>query len=253
MNKKDIIIVLICAIVLVVSGIVIAGSADPKIMVVNKAVNGKPAVDYLDEDDMDTDSNGAVASQQSIKAYVDNESDYINGGGKGDDVVYIDNVSDLSTWSGAAAGSSYFQTEAGKTYIVDVQSIVTSGTAPTSGVSTQAFSAVSAMLPLATTTSTKKFVQIVLAQVGSGTSAAPIPFTCEIWPAVPTGTTMFRGSGALKTSQNMLGAAAGVTPYTVGVTGYHNLNDIGESMKYGLVYNAAVSAYVLNGQAATNY
>jgi len=49
---------------------VIAGSADPKIAVINKGVNNKNTVDFLNEDDLVSDSDGAVASQQSIKAYV---------------------------------------------------------------------------------------------------------------------------------------------------------------------------------------
>lgn len=49
---------------------VIAGSSDPKISVINKGVNNKNTVDYLDENDMASNSDGAVASQQSIVDYV---------------------------------------------------------------------------------------------------------------------------------------------------------------------------------------
>lgn len=76
-NKKTI-IALLCAICLIATtGFLFAGASDPKVPVINKAVNGRPTVDYLDEDDMTTDSNGAVASQQSIKAYVDNQDNLL--------------------------------------------------------------------------------------------------------------------------------------------------------------------------------
>ena len=56
--------------VVIWGGVAISGSSDPKISVINKNVNGKNNVDYLDEDDMASNSDGAVVSQQSLVKYV---------------------------------------------------------------------------------------------------------------------------------------------------------------------------------------
>ena len=69
--KKILVFLVIAAFIGVMAGMVYSGSADPKIAVINKGVNNKSTIDYLNEDDLTSDSDGAVASQQSIKAYVD--------------------------------------------------------------------------------------------------------------------------------------------------------------------------------------
>lgn len=164
-----------------------------------------------------------------------------------DRYVYIDDVADLSTWSGAAAGSSYFQMEAGKTYIVDPVAIVATGTAPTSGVSTEAWSGVTAHLPLATDGSNMQDVTVMYGRASSGTSASPISFEVEIWPAPLAGTTKFRADGAVTGSQNLAGfTTSGTSTMAIGVTGVYGLNDQGKSMTFKLFYNSAVSAQMIN-------
>lgn len=171
-----------------------------------------------------------------------------------DDIVYIDNVSDLSTWSGAAAGSSYFQMEEGHTYIVDLQAIIASGTAPTSGVSTVAFSGVTAHLPRATVFNSgttpgavgtdEQTVRVIYGHTSSSAvSDAPIPFTIQVWPAPDSGATTFRSNG-YPGSQNMVGAASGTSVYVPGYTGFHNITGIGEGIAYILKHNSAVSAMI---------
>jgi len=67
-------------------------------------------------------------------------------------VVYINKASQLTTWSGqaATAGQSYFQTEPGKIYVVDLEALYKSGVTDGNGVSAFSnvvFSGVSAILP----------------------------------------------------------------------------------------------------------
>lgn len=161
-------------------------------------------------------------------------------------VILIDSVDDLSTWPGAAAGSSYFQTEAGRTYIVDPIAIVSTGTAPGSGVSTVAFSGVSAILPLVTTGNDHGTVTIVYGRASSGTSTSPIPFEVQVWPAPLAGAT--RWGYQTIGNQNIAGQTTSGTS-TVAIsatTGSRNINEIGKKATFMLFYNSAVSAQLLN-------
>jgi len=161
-------------------------------------------------------------------------------------IVNIDDLSDLSTWSGAASGSSYFQTEAGKTYIVDPQAIFDSvKTAGTGVTEVQGWSGVTAHLPLATATNSNQTVTIMWATTGSlaGGSGST---TVQVWPAPLAGATMFRGSGAIG-SQNSSGqATSGSSVVAVGVVGSYNIDAYGETGTWMLFYNSAVSAQMVD-------
>jgi hypothetical protein len=87
-----------------------------------KNLGGYPYADYFDEDDMASDSAYGVASQQSVKAYVDNLATFNPIAGV--TVVVIDE-DDLSTLTSQAAtsGQSVFWLDWGYFYVVDVMSL----------------------------------------------------------------------------------------------------------------------------------
>ncbi|HDY88059.1 MAG TPA: hypothetical protein ENH82_08110 [bacterium] len=154
-------------------------------------------------------------------------------------IVLIDNVTDLSTWDAAASGSSYFQMEAGKTYVVDVQAINNSG-------AMLAFSAVTGHLPLATSASNLSTSKVIMANTGSLTGISSGTTTVQVWPAPLTGATQFRTTSTFL-SQNMLGATtSGSSAFTVNVTGDVAMTHVGGTQEFMLFNNSAVSASPLS-------
>lgn len=162
-----------------------------------------------------------------------------------DRYVYIDSTSDLSTWSGAAAGSSYFQMEAGKTYIFDPQKIYESTKTTGTGVTeVQGWSGVTAHLPLATAGNDRQTVSVMWATTGSlaGGSGST---TVQVWPAPDAGTTTFRANATL--SQNFTGmATSGSSVVTVNNIGSLGIDAYGETGTWRLFYNSAVSAQMVD-------
>jgi len=165
-----------------------------------------------------------------------------------DRFVYIDNVTDLSTWDGAAGGSSYFQTEANKTYVVDLQAINFSAE---SGASMGgSWTGVTAVLPLATADTDKMSVKILLANTGAYTGIVTGSTTVQVWPAPSAGVTNYSltESGTYDGHiQSMIGQeVSGSTVFTViedsAPTPDVSLNINGESQTWMLFYNSSVSA-----------
>ena len=221
---------------------VIAGSADPKIAVINKGVNNKNTVDYLDEDDLASDSDGAVASQQSIKDYVDNDEGRISR------IVVIYDMDQLSTWAGnnidtAGSGSSYYQMESGKTYIVDAIALKLDN--PTQSYAT--IGGVTLHMPLAASTNDLQEVSVLYAQRDSGTSATPCAFDVYVFPAPLAGTTTWyvgATGGPTVGRQNMTGmATSGSSTITTASEGpMATLNTVGEMATWILMNDSATSA-----------
>ena len=251
--KKLFVFLVITAFIGVMIGMGWSGSADPKIAVINKGVNNKSTVDYLNEDDLTSDSDGAVASQQSIKAYIDNDE------GRATRVVVIDDAADLSTWAGdtasmAASGVSYYQMVANKIYIVDVVAMLNSTAGAAGNLGT--LGGVTFHLPLATSASDYDTVKVLYAQRDSGTSATQVAFTIEVWPAVGTGTTTWTigaVGGASFERQNMTGmATSGSSAMTTFVTnGSYNINSVGEYGEWMLMNDSATSAVMLRSGVMT--
>jgi hypothetical protein len=181
-----------------------------------------------------------------------------------DSVVLIDNVNDLSTWGARApAGASYFQTEPGKTYIVDFVAIIGTGDFPTSGVSRVPWSGVSAILPDASQGdgSTVKFI-IGATSSGNvaGTAYAPMltggTTTLQIWSYPGRGVTdyslsvdgTYDGSpqNAARITMNMsqggLGAVVELPAISTTGVSVYELDQLGESLTVRLD-SGAVSAY----------
>lgn len=177
--------------------------------------------------------------------------------------VYIDSTDDLSTLSGQAstAGQSYFQTEPGKTYIVDPHAIATTGCAPggTSAMGTGTFSAVSAFLPDASTYEGPAYdVRIVFATIGATGYAVALTGSTgvQVWPF--PGTTGLTAYG-LPADQYDTAYRSANTPQTLatvysanGTLGTHRvasgvsyweIDKLNESATFGLE-NGSVSAFV---------
>ena len=239
--KKLFVFLVITAFIGVMIGMGWSGSADPKIAVINKGVNNKSTVDYLNEDDLTSDSDGAVASQQSIKAYVDNDEGRISR------VVVLDDLSDFSTWAGntasdADSGSSYYQMVANSIYIVDAIAIMNSTTGLLSPLSTRG--GVTLHLPLATATNDYQTVEVMWAQRDSGTSATQVAFELYVASAPLAGTTSYAGTGAITAKQNMTGMATSgsstITTFSIGPS--YNINSVGESGVWMLMNDSATSA-----------
>lgn len=128
----------------------------------------------------------------------------------GDRVVLIDSYDDLSTWSGAGSGQSYFQCSPGRTYLVDPYAIVATanglGGAPGGVTIIQGFSGVSAILPDAATWSGPAYdVTIAVAVTGNtgfdhmktgGTNV-------QVWPYPGSGATTYYAN-ATESPQSML-------------------------------------------------
>ena len=182
-----------------------------------------------------------------------------------DRVVYITSYSQLSTWSGAAAGQSYFQCEPGKTYIVDPHAIVVSnnvagGGAP-GGTSAAmlAFSGVSAILPDSSVYDGPAYdVTTLLATTGaSGYAVAMTGSTgIQVWPFQGNAgltaygkspafyATSYRSSNTPYTMATLYTTLGSVSTYRVapGVS-YWEVDRLGEQATFGLE-NSSVSAFV---------
>lgn len=162
-------------------------------------------------------------------------------------IVLIDSYTDLSTWDNAGSGQSYFQMEAGKTYLVDPQAIYESGADPAgaTGFASTVFSAVSAMLPLATATNNRLTTTVMWTTSGSlagGSGSTEV----QVWEAPSSGSTVFRGQGS--TSQNMTAmVTSGSSVVTVSSTvGSFGIDAYGETGTWMLFYNSAVSAQMID-------
>jgi len=162
-------------------------------------------------------------------------------------VVVLDDFADFSTWAGnsvsdAESGSSYYQTVAGKIYVVDPIAIMNSTTGKLADISARA--GVTLHLPLATATNDYQTVEVMWAQRNSGTSATPVAFTVYVFPAPLAGTTSYTGTGAITAHQNMSGmATSGSSTITTSSTaGSYNINSVGESGVWMLMNDSAVSA-----------
>lgn len=170
------------------------------------------------------------------------------------DIVYIDSWEDLSTWENAGSGQSYFQMEAGKTYVVDTHAIYTSNGMPdacgscTTGFSAGiVFSGVSAHAPLATAGTTEKSFKIEYATTGSTgyvlTGVTPV----YVYGAPSSGVTDF-GYTAIGTGL-VSGNNIQNLQYSGGVDGLitpdSEISTLGDSKIWRLHYNSSVSAQVV--------
>ncbi|HDZ25510.1 MAG TPA: hypothetical protein ENH65_03245 [Candidatus Aminicenantes bacterium] len=154
-------------------------------------------------------------------------------------IVELSAITAFSTWGApAVSGSSYYQMEDGVTYIVDPVALVLSrGDVPlnTGG-------GVTLHLPLADADSHLTESKVIWAQGDSGTSATPVAFTIQVWPAPLAGSTVFRGSALAVGSQNMTAmATSGSSVISTGVVGSWNINSVGESGVWILVDESATS------------
>uniref|UniRef100_A0A6M3IG56 Uncharacterized protein n=1 Tax=viral metagenome TaxID=1070528 RepID=A0A6M3IG56_9ZZZZ len=170
-----------------------------------------------------------------------------------DKIVIIDTLAELSTWTGISTdgSGSYFQTEAGKTYIVDMFAITNDGAAQqgTTAFGASNFSAVSAMLPLATAADHMKTVTVMWAttsDVASGSGTTEV----QVWPAPYAGATAYRtGLGAFDTTTEnaSIMATSGSSVITVSlIAGSRGIDAYGESGTWMLFYNSAVSAQMID-------
>ena len=165
-----------------------------------------------------------------------------------ENIVELSSITTFSTWSGAASGSSYWQMEAGKTYVVDPIGLANSN----GSVAFTTVGGVTLHLPLADGDSHFTTSKVIWAQGDSGTSATPIAFTIQVWPAPLAGTTVFRGNALAVGSQNMTGMAeSGSSVVTTGVVGSYNINAAGETGTWILVDKSATSAFMLRSGVMT--
>jgi len=173
-------------------------------------------------------------------------------------VVYIDSYADLSTWDsplaaiGTEAGQSYFQTEAGKTYVVDPHAIYLSG-----NFDVAVFSAVSAIMPLAAATNNHLDATIMIASTGAtGYILAEAGVTAvQIWPSPLAGATRF-GEPSVGQQNMIYHADSSATAYAVGSstnTYDQYLDVLGESVTYRMYNNSAVSAQIVDQNYGINY
>ena len=163
-------------------------------------------------------------------------------------VVVINDMDQLSTWAGnnvdtAMSGSSYYQMEAGKTYIVDAVALKLDN--PTQSYATSG--GVTLHMPLASSTNDLQDVSVLYAQRDSGTSATPVAFNVYVFPAPLAGTTTwYVGATGGKTvgRQNMTGmATSGSSTITTASEGpMATMNTVGEMATWILMYDSAVSA-----------
>lgn len=161
------------------------------------------------------------------------------------DAVIIDNKAKLSTWSGTAtAGQSYFQTEPGKRYIVDLYAIKASGM-------TGSFSGVTAVLPNAALYP-ESVVKIEMAITGAtgypqwAAQAAGVTALVVV-PYPGTGTTYYGMSAPPQTMRSyrlIAGEAPGNLGMASGAT-FWSLDFPGESAAFALA-KSSVSAYPLS-------
>ena len=189
-----------------------------------------------------------VAKGFTISGSVDASNSAVSNFTSTPDIVIIDTLAELNTWSGAAAGASYFQMEAGKTYLVDFEAIRTESKGTTTGVTMIPWSAVSAMAPIANSTTNEMTFTVGI--ICSGTSGyAPAMAgvtTVQVWPAPLAGATRF-GEPSVG-NQNMVYHSSSSTPFYVGSS--TNTYDVGinylnESITWRLFNNSAVSAQIV--------
>jgi len=165
-----------------------------------------------------------------------------------DSIIIIDTLAELSTYNGAGAGSSYFQMESGKTYLVDFEAIRTDDKTALTGVTSSSWSAVSAMLPLADTSSHYNTVTVGIICSG-GTGYAPAMAgvtTVQVWPALLAGGTRF-GEPSVG-NQNMMYHGTSSTPFFVGSstnTYDQGINYLNESVTWRFLNSSAVSAQIV--------
>jgi hypothetical protein len=180
-----------------------------------------------------------------------------------DRVVYITQPSQLSTWSGqaATAGQSYYQTEPGKTYIVDPHAIASYGCAPGGTTAMGTFSGVSLILPNAAIYEGPAYdVTIMLSTTGATGYAVALTGNTAVfvWPfAGSTGLTAY-GKTPATYATSYRSACTPQTLHTVyttnGTTGtnrvasgvsYWEIDKLNENATFGLE-NGSVSAFVKN-------
>jgi len=180
-------------------------------------------------------------SDGNLDEYISSDNPWSN------DIVVIDTLAELSSWSIAQiAGVSYFQMEAGKTYIVDLNAINTDSAMTTgTGVSMVAWSGVTALLPLATAANHLQTVTVMYGVAGSpvgGSGSTEI----YVYTAPETGSTVYRGFD-LKSQNATIMATSGSSVVTVSSTGpSYNINSYGEMATWMLFYDSAVSAQLIN-------
>lgn len=165
-----------------------------------------------------------------------------------DKIVIIDTLAELSTWSVApdAGAGSYFQMEAGKTYIVDLQAIYEDDKTATTGVTEiQGWSAVSAMLPLATAVNHLKTVTVmwgITSSTNGGTGATEV----QVWPAPAAGSTTFRAQATLSENATIMATSGSSVVTLSSIAGSRGIDAYGESGTWMLFYNSAVSAQMID-------
>jgi len=167
-----------------------------------------------------------------------------------DKIVLLNNANQFSTWAGnntscAASGVSYYQMVAGRTYVVDVVAMLNSDLGKAGALGT--LGGVTLHLPLATADNDYQTVEVMYAQRNSGTSATPVAFTVQVWPAPLAGTTTWAVGalgGASMGRQNMVGMATSGSSVmtTFSATGSYNINAIGEYGIWQLMNDSATSA-----------
>ena len=159
------------------------------------------------------------------------------------EVELIDAAADLSTWDNAATGSSYFQAEAGKTYIVDMYALFAA---------VPSLTGVTGHLPYADARNNEKETKFIL--VCSGVTGHAVGLTgttaLQVWPAPSSSVTDFTKSSSgkyddaaahIQSMQYTLSGTHGVG--TVGI--YDNsLAYLGESKTWVLMYNSSVSGQI---------
>ena len=169
-------------------------------------------------------------------------------GSPSDKVVVINDMDQLSTWAGnnidtARSGSSYYQMESGKTYIVDAIALKLDN--PTQSYAT--IGGVTLHMPLAASTNDLQEVSVLYAQRDSGTSATPAAFNVYVFPAPLAGTTTWyvgATGGPTVGRQNMTGmATSGSSTITTASEGpMATLNTVGEMATWILMNDSATSA-----------
>lgn len=159
-------------------------------------------------------------------------------------VVYIDSVDDLTQWEVSTtgediSGQSHFQMEAGKVYLVDLAAIELSGSKVDLASSHMVgWSAVTALLPLATQATDGSTIKVIMKSDDSGPAGGVT--TIEIWPAPAAGSTVYRGYDLL--GQNALACQSATSFFSNAYTGTTLIDVRGESMEYTLSFNTGVSA-----------
>jgi hypothetical protein len=153
-----------------------------------------------------------------------------------DKVIYITSKTQLSTWTGAASGSSYYQTEPGKIHIIDPTAI------NSTGMGAGTFSGVTLVLPDAGTYSGPAYdVEIQWLSLSGETSGST---TIIVHPYPGSGTTYYgRGLGNKpQTLHTIYGLYGEIRTNTIASgLSYWEVDRPGESVVFRL-YNGGTSA-----------